>query len=265
MNRNTSKEKNIGMGWSLRAGNLKNGSPSKRTITPSERGTRYVERAKRKEAQALDEKLDTEKTIGSSIVSNQNEAQTNEFINSQAHVYDSKLPSPPQLDKHHRVVSDSSAQPPLSFDSGLGTETSQAELNCKVIHQKRVDTSLLPKAERKPKINFPVSCDPIWKNVNNELEQIIPTVFPEKLIKSLSTSDLSLKFDSWLYQFFLDRFGKQEQKSNKTKRAFRPNKQLEFLRIRKKQCKAAHKALVKAGLTGTEEEQTILKQWHSLL
>ena len=212
------------MGWSLRAGNLKNGSPSKRTITPSERGTRYVERAKRKEAQALDEKLDTEKTIGSSIVSNQNEAQTNEFINSQAHVYDSKLPSPPQLDKHHRVVSG-------QFDSGQGTETSQAELNCKVIHQKRVDTSLLPKAERKPKINVPVSCDPIWKNVNNELEHIIPTVFPEKLIKSLSTSDLSLKFDSWLYQFFLDRFGKQEQQSNKTKQAFCPNKQLEFLRI----------------------------------
>ena len=205
------------MGWSLRAGILNNGSPSKRTITPSERGTCYVERAKRKEAQALDEKLDTEKTIGSSIVSKQNEAQTNEFINSQAHVYDSKLPSPPQLDKHHRVVSDSSAQPPLSFDSGLGTETSQAELNCKVIHQKRVDTSLLPKAERKPKINFPVSCDPIWKTVNNKLEQIIPTVFPEKLIKSLSTSDLSLKFDSWLYQFFVDRFGIQEQKSNRTK------------------------------------------------
>ena len=183
MNRNTSKEKNIGMGWSLRAGNsIANNGPSKRTITPSERDIRYVERAKRKEAQALDEKFNTENIIGSSMVSNKNEAQTNEFINSQAHVYDSKLSSPPQLDKHHRVISDSSAQPPLSFDSGLGTETSQAELNCKVIHQKRVDTSLLPKAERKPKINFPVSCDPIWKNVNNELEQIIPTVFPEKLI-----------------------------------------------------------------------------------
>ena len=163
------------------------------------------------------------------------------------------------------LFQNSSAQPPLSFDRGLGTETSQAELNCKVIHQKRVDISLLSKAERKPKINFPVSCDPIWNNVNNELEQIIPTVFPEKLIKSLSTSDLSLKFDSWLYQFFLDQFGKQEQKSNRTKRAFCPNKQLEFLRIQKKQCKAAHKALVKAGLTGTEEEQIILKQWHSLL
>ena len=124
-------------------------SPSKRTIT--ERGTRYVERAKRKEAQALDEKLDTEKTIGSSMVSNQNEALTNEFINSQAHVYDSKLPSHPQLDKHHRVVSDLSAQPPLSFDSGVGTETSQAELNCKVIHQKRVDTHYFLKQKENQK------------------------------------------------------------------------------------------------------------------
>ena len=74
------------MGWSLCAGNLNNGSPSKQTITPSEHDTRYVERAKRKEAQALDEKFNTENIIGSSMVSNKNEAHTNEFINSQAHL-----------------------------------------------------------------------------------------------------------------------------------------------------------------------------------
>ena len=45
----------------------------------------------------------------------------------------------------------------------------------------------------------------------------------------------------------------------------RTNKQLEFLRRRKKECKEAHKALTKAGLTGTAEEQAITKEWFSLL
>ena len=51
----------------------------------------------------------------------------------------------------------------------------------------------------------------------------------------------------------------------KKRRCPRTNKQLEFLRRRKKECKAAHKALTKAGLTGTAEEQAISKEWFSLL
>ena len=33
----------------------------------------------------------------------------------------------------------------------------------------------------------------------------------------------------------------------------------------KKECKAAHKALIKAGLSGTAEEQIVSKEWFSLL
>ena len=45
----------------------------------------------------------------------------------------------------------------------------------------------------------------------------------------------------------------------------RPNKELEHLRLRKKQCKAARKALIKAGLKGSLEEESITKTWHSLI
>ena len=45
----------------------------------------------------------------------------------------------------------------------------------------------------------------------------------------------------------------------------RPSKELEHLRLRKKQCKAARKALIKAGLKGSLEEESITKTWHSLI
>ena len=45
----------------------------------------------------------------------------------------------------------------------------------------------------------------------------------------------------------------------------RPNKELEHLRLRKKKCKAARKTLIKAGLKGSLEEESITKTWHSLI
>ena len=118
----------------------------------------------------------------------------------------------------------------------------------------------------KGKINFPPSNSKLWDKVNTELENIIPINFPDSLFKKLSTSEISQRFDDWLHQFFLQSFG-EKKKSDvmKKRRCPRANKQLEFLRRRKKECKAAHKALTKAGLTGTAEEQAISKEWFSLL
>ena len=52
---------------------------------------------------------------------------------------------------------------------------------------------------------------------------------------------------------------------NTSKRGKRPNKAIEHLRQRKKQCKAARKALLKSGLKGSPEEEYITKEWFSLV
>jgi len=47
-------------------------------------------------------------------------------IHSQAHISDSKMPSFPQPEKHHRVENKFiPLQPPQSLDCGLGTETTK--------------------------------------------------------------------------------------------------------------------------------------------
>ena len=61
----------------------------------------------------------------------------------------------------------------------------------------------------KLQINFPKSNDKIWTKINEELDLIIPKVFNTASFNKLSTSELSIKFDTWLYDFFLERFGEK--------------------------------------------------------
>ena len=71
-----------------------------------------------------------------------------------------------------------------------------------------------------------------------------------------------------MHNYFLEKFGKkelQEKKTNGFARQRRPNKALDHLRRRKKQCKAARKALLKAGLKDSPEEEIIRKEWFSLV
>jgi len=93
------------------------------------------------------------------------------------------------------------------------------------------------------RINFPPSNDKIWKKIDEELEIIIPKVFNQRLMNKLTTSELSQKFDFWLHQFFIDKFGEKKDLSAIKAKGFscqkRPNKALEHLCKRKKQCKAA--------------------------
>ena len=92
------------------------------------------------------------------------------------------------------------------------------------------------------KINFPRSNEKIWCKINEELEIMIPKVFTNRQMDKLSTTELSEKIDFWLHSFFLQRFGKKDSKVfNMSKGQKRPNKALEHLRLRKKQCKAARK------------------------
>jgi len=105
----------------------------------------------------------------------------------------------------------------------------------------RVDKTPL-KAAMKTKIKYPSSHDKVWTKINEELELILPSIFPDKIIKSSNPSDLSQKFDSWLHQFFLEKFGKAEKaKVSERKRSPRINKQLENLRRRKKERKKHNK------------------------
>ena len=104
------------------------------------------------------------------------------------------------------------------------------------------------------------------KKIDEELKIIIPRIFTKRQMKKLSLSELSQNFDAWLHNFFLERFGRKEDTIfQKSKRNPRPNKALEHLRLRKKQCKAARKALLKSGLKGSPEEEYISKEWFSLI
>jgi len=111
----------------------------------------------------------------------------------------------------------------------------------------------------KEKINFPSSNDKIWDSINFELDNVIPSVFKKSVISKLSSSELSQKFDTWLHQFFVDRFG-TKQKIEHFKRNPRKNRELENLRKKKNSCKKAFKALQKAGLSNSDEAMHISKQ-----
>lgn len=252
------------------------GSPCERrkglareTFTSSDRVLRSRLRTKLDEVQATDAKLATECSIGSVRRSARIEAKLKANSNSQALIgskTDRKLSLSTQLDKHHRIVPNLiSDQLPLSLDSGLSDKFSETAFR-HLTHPTRVSNSAVIDKKMETKINFPSSNDKIWSKIDEELKIIIPKVFTKRQIDNLSTSELSQKFDSWLHNFFLDHFGEKVDKvSNKHRRKKRPNKALEHLRRRKKECKAARKALLKAGLQGSVEEEIISREWFSLV
>jgi hypothetical protein len=157
------------------------------------------------------------------------------------------------------------SQLPPSLDGGLSVEPLNTDY-CHLLHPTRDSNSSAIEKKMEVKINFPPSSDKTWEKTNEELEKLIPKVFTKQVMDKLSTSDLSQKFDAWLHGFFLQRFGAKEYKESKgSTRQQRPNKALAYLRQRKKQCKAARKALLKAGLKGSVEEEIICKEWFSLV
>jgi len=243
----------------------------KETVTPSDRVLRSRSRTKLDEEQATDAKKTTESAIGSVTKSVCNEAKTTRTQNSKAQIgckTNRKMLSSSQPELPHRVEQTTkSVQPPPSLDGGLRDELKNADY-CYLTHPSRVSNSTTIERKMEARINFPASNDKIWNKIDEELEIIIPQVFNQQIINKLSPSELSQKFDSWLHNYFLEKFGKkelQEKKTNGFARQRRPNKALDHLRRRKKQCKAARKALLKAGLKDSPEEEIIRKEWFSLV
>ena len=84
----------------------------------------------------------------------------------------------------------------------------------------------------------------------------------------MTPTELSQLFDSWLHNCFIDQFGTITEKriSKQTaQRKPRVIKALQTLRQQKKECKAATKALLKAGLAGTAARKLLTKEWLSLV
>ena len=244
---------------------------AKQTFTPSDRVLRP--RPNRTtpagpEVQAVSGVIATVKSGSKKIQSIiQPEEKPNRNRNSKTHISkitDSKMSLSTQQESHHRVDHYLSDQLPPSLDGGLSGKPSETEY-CHFIHPTRISNSTTISRKMKLQINFPKSNDKIWTKINEELDLIIPKVFNTASFNKLSTSELSNKFDTWLYDFFLERFGEKNKRESKSSRKPRPHKTLEQFRIRKKQCKAARKALIKAGLEGTIEEQMIRKEWLSLV
>ena len=259
------------MGWSPECWGCARteAKPSNKTFTPSDRDIRPKRRTKRIEEQAADAKLTTEMIIGS-MMSDQNEAKLNEFPNSLTQDRSNttrKMSSETQLDPHHRVSLESNSNElPLSLDDGLGPEIMNTDICQTYIHQKRIKDFSIKEMTMKSRINFPPPNDKIWGKVDQELNQILPTIFPDTLCNQLTPTELSQKFDSWIHSYFVDQFGTKPERSNQTaQRKPRTNKALQSLRQQKKECKSARKALLKAGLAGTAAEKLLTKEWLSLV
>ena len=126
------------------------------------------------------------------------------------------MSSEPQPDSHHRVSLESNSNDvPLSFDNGLGPDLLNTDICLPHVHQKRMKVFTTTETTMKSRINFPSPNDKIWEKIDIELDQIIPTIFPDSLCNKLTPTELSQKFDVWLYNFFIDRFGNKPEKGKK--------------------------------------------------
>lgn len=244
---------------------------------PSLRDIRVVKWNKLREEQAKDEKVTTAATLplarplvepeskqsnhGRVVLEENHEENLEIFVSRNAHP--NKSPTRYHPAQHHSVdVAEAKAdapQQPLSPDSGVNPGPTFS-------HQSR-DTNISNcEQKRSPKINFPGSNDPVWKDINEELATALPVEFSNARIKSTPVSELSGKLNSWLHTFFTDKFGEApEPKINKRGRLPRMHKGLARLRAEKKVCKAARKALHNAGLAGTPEDAAITRRWRLLL
>lgn len=228
------------------------------TITPTARDIRALNRAKRAEEQAsVDNNQVTGKVIGSEMISQ----ASFDSIDSTAHVLnDSKLHSFIQQDQHHRVL-----EPSLSLESELDIEN-HAALKYSLVHENRIVDSPITGQEMKKPINFPAASDKIWEKVNSELEVLIPSLFSDSMINKLSSSDLSHKFDSWLHQYFFDRFGEKGETAGPRKtREARESAAITILRSKKKACKKAYKLLVREGREKTQEGIIVSREFKTLI
>ena len=134
------------------------------------------------EVQASDEKSVTVNINGSTKKSDNNEANSGLFENPQTQSrrkYTCKMSSSSiQPEQPHRVARNStSAQLPLSLDSGLKDDHTNI---CHSTHQNRISNKTNIEKKIEVQINFPAPNDKIWKNIDKELEKLIPENFKQE-------------------------------------------------------------------------------------
>ena len=102
-----------------------------------------------------------------------------------------------------------SHQQPPSLEGGLSFENIEdtSQLQTYLIHPNRITNSTEMKIEPKPKLNFPPANSSQWKQIDAELNRLIPNIFNKSFFNGFSTSEISKKFDTWLYNYFLETFG----------------------------------------------------------
>lgn len=135
-------------------------------------------------------------------------------------------------------------------------------------HPKRNSNATAFSRKQMTKIKFPPPNDPIWGSINKELASALPRVFTDNKIKNMPIDKLSSKFDSWLHAFFVGKFGivePGEQPPMNDSRPKRVNRQLQWFRQRKKECRCARRALKQAGLLDSPEGQFCDKTWKRLV
>ena len=192
----------------------------KQTVTPSARELRSIARNKLREKQAIAD----ENSVTANVIIPELNSSLASDVNidiSQAQVpCTRKLPSNSvfQPVQPHRAASISNVkQLPHSLECGLNTESNTVS-DFPLLHPKRESNISTTEKKMKPKINFPSSNSKIWDSIDLELQEILPSVFPNHKINRLSSTELSEQFDSWLYNFFIDRFGENLQSMKKFSR-----------------------------------------------
>lgn len=113
---------------------------------------------------------------------------------------------------------------------------------------------------------FPPSGSALWKDYDSELTLALPAVFSDRVIRTLSTTELSTKLDNWLYHFFEERCGLLPVRDFTDLPPPKPHRHrgLERLRSKKKECRAATRALTAAGLTDTDAFRVLTQRWRTL-
>lgn len=136
------------------------------------------------------------------------------------------------------------------------------------------DSNLLMDFNRskKEKLQYPGVNDPIWKNINEEMEDALPQILNKHVMNNLSSQKLIEKLDDWTYEFLKEKFGIIPPPTD-PKPVFvkKPNKRMAQLRIQKNNLRKAIRALEHAGLKDSEEwkqmqrERFILIRKHNRL
>ena len=246
-------------GSSPQAGEVKKSSLAERTPTARELGLR--KRIKVREEQACVAKLATASTINPFDPVEKTESFAS--LSAQEEISPNKTPNSSQalqLEQHHCGTSRRQPSP----EDGLFAEQM-------LKHNSRKTNVSDHEQEKLPKLKLPPSGDSkAWREINSELEDAIPLVFPKSRVNSTDVVELSEQFDYWLYCFLRDKYKQENQDppavpqphGNRPKRT---HAGLEILRKEKKQCRAARNALRKAGLLGTPEEAAISKRWWRLV